>query len=251
MPPRRRSAAYWFVLVLARPVLRLIARTEWRGVSNLPVEGGFLACPNHVTYLDPFTVGHFLVNNGCPPRYLGKEAVFRVPILGRIIRSCGQIPVYRETAAAGKAFAGAVAAVNAGECVGIYPEATLTRDPDLWPMVGKTGAARVALETGCPVIPIAHWGDQEILPRYSSAFHPFPRKTVTVVAGPPVDLSRFVGRPLDAVTLREATDAILDDITALLADLRGEPVPIRRWDPRQHGQTRIGKFIEDSKGEQE
>jgi len=246
MPRRHKSAAYWLVLTLLRPVMRLITRARWRGAEHLPRDRGFLACANHMTYVDPFTVGHFLVNNGCPPRYLAKSSLFTLPVLGRIVARAGQIPVFRESSDAGRAYAGAVAAVRAGECVAIYPEATLTRDPALWPMVGKTGAARIALETGCPVIPIAHWGDAEILPRYSKAFRPFPRRTVTVVAGPPVDLSRFQGLPLDAETLRGATDAIIDDITALLAGLRGEPAPAERWDPRAHGQRRIGNYLDGS-----
>ena len=68
--------------------------------------------------------------------------------------------------------------------MGIYPEGTITKDPDLWPMIGKTGAARVALETGCPVIPIAQWGPQEILAPYSKRLRLLPPKTVHVLAGP-------------------------------------------------------------------
>ena len=75
----------------------------------------------------------------------------------------------------------------------VYPEGTATRDPDLWPMVGKTGAARLALTTGAPVIPVAHWGAQDILPYGTSKPHLFPRKTVRMVAGPPVDLSAYAG----------------------------------------------------------
>ena len=56
----------------------------------------------------------------------------------------------------------------------IYPEGTLTRDPDLWPMTGKSGAARIALATGCPVIPVGQWGAQEILPPYAKKPRPLP-----------------------------------------------------------------------------
>ncbi len=174
------------------------------------------------------------------PRFLGKEEVFRIPVLGRLVTATGQIPVYRESGDAARAFSAAVEGVREGECVAIYPEATLTRDPDLWPMVGKTGAARVALTTGCPVVPIAQWGPQEILWPYAKRPHLLPRRTVHVLAGPPVDLSAFHGAPLDGETLRGATDAILDAVAALLGELRGEAPPAVRWDPRQHGQPRIG-----------
>jgi 1-acyl-sn-glycerol-3-phosphate acyltransferase len=63
----------------------------------------------------------------------------------------------------------------AGACVIVYPEGTATRDPDLWPMVGKTGAARLALTTGAPVISIAHWGAQDILPYGSKKPKLWPR----------------------------------------------------------------------------
>jgi 1-acyl-sn-glycerol-3-phosphate acyltransferase len=124
-----------------------------------------------------------------------------------------------------------VAAVRAGECVGIYPEGTITKDPDLWPMNGKTGAARVALETGCPVIPIAQWGPQEILAPYSKRLRLLPPKTVRVLAGPPVDLADLRARPVTPEVLRTASDRIVEAITAQLAQLRGELPPATRFDP--------------------
>ncbi|GAA4952343.1 hypothetical protein GCM10023238_18410 [Streptomyces heliomycini] len=83
------------------------------------------------------------------------------------MRGTGQIPVYRESTDALSAFRPAIDAVERGECVAFYPEGTLTRDPDGWPMTGKTGAARVALQTKCPVIPVAQWGANELLPPYA------------------------------------------------------------------------------------
>ena len=116
--------------------------------------------------------------------------MFKLPIAGRIITSAGQIPVYRDSAQAADAFRDAVAAVEKGECVGVYPEGTITRDPELWPMTGKTGAARIALMTGCPVIPIANWGAQEVFASYTAdlRFRLLPRKTMRVTG-------REAGRP--------------------------------------------------------
>ena len=138
--------------------------------------------------------------------------------------------MYRASRDAARAYRDAVSAVRAGECVGIYPEGTITKDPDLWPMIGKTGAARVALETGCPVIPIAQWGPQEILAPYSKRLRLLPPKTVHVLAGPGVDLTDLRGRPVTAEVLRAASDRIVDAITAQLAELRGELPPTRRDD---------------------
>ncbi len=137
----------------------------------------------------------------------------------------GQIPVYRNSVAAADAFRSAVDGVRAGKVVAIFPEGTITRDPDLWPMRGKTGAARVALETRCPLIPVAQWGAQEILSPYGHRPSLFPRKTIRVLAGPPVDLDDLYGRPIDATVLREATDRLMDRITELLEQVRGETRP--------------------------
>lgn len=235
-PEQRLGVWYRIVASIVRPVLMVLARRDWRGTEHVPPVGtGVVVSPNHVSYLDPLTFAHFLWDNGRAPRYLAKEAVFRVPVLGRIIAACGQIPVYRDSGDAARAYSDAVAAVQSGECVAIYPEGTITRDPGLWPMVGRTGAARVALETGCDVIPVAQWGAHELMPPYAKLPRPFPRKTVRVSAGPPVDLSDLRGRPVTGATLREATDRIMDAIGAELAKLRGEVQPAARFDPREPG----------------
>jgi len=174
------------------------------------------------------------------PRFLVKSGMFSIFFVGTVLRGARQIPVYRESVDAGKAFSAAVDAARRGECVAIYPEATLTRDPDLWPMVGKTGAARVALTTGAPVIPIAQWGAQDVLTPYGRRLHLFPRRTMHVLAGPPVDFTEFAGRDLDAVVLREATEKIMAAITGLLEELRGETAPTARFDPRGSGEPRTG-----------
>ena len=83
----------------------------------------------------------------------------------------------------------------------------------------------MALESGIPVVPMAHWGAHEVFPRYAKRFHIFPRKTSRLVVGEPVDLSAFAGKTLDKTTLAEATNLIMDAITALLAELRGEEPP--------------------------
>jgi 1-acyl-sn-glycerol-3-phosphate acyltransferase len=231
-PKQRLGFWYWLAAHVLRPILMATTRRVWRGVEHLPGAGvGVVIVPNHISYVDPLTLAHFLWDNGRAPRYLAKESLFRIPVLGRIIAACGQIPVYRASRDARRAFRDAIAAVRAGECVGIYPEGTLTKDPGLWPMTGKTGAARVALETGCPVIPVAQWGPQEILAPYSKRLRLLPPKTVQVFAGPPVDLDDLRGQPVTPDVLRTATDRILDTVTAQLAELRGELPPPVRFDP--------------------
>ncbi len=158
----------------------------------------------------------------------------------RYLRSAGQIPVERLSQNAVGAFDAAVAAVRAGECVVVYPEGTLTRDPGLWPMTGKSGAARIALETGCPVIPVGQWGAQALLPPYSSRPRLLPRKTIHMKAGDPVDLSDLLTEPRNATTISAATDRIMAAIVDLVADLRGEAPPPERYDPRTSGVRQTG-----------
>ena len=218
----------------------LITRRDWRGAEHLPATGGFVVSPNHISYADPLAFAHFLYDNGHPPYFLAKESVFRIPVIGRILRGADQIPVYRGTSQAVEAFRAAVAAVGEGKCVPIFPEGTLTRDPGLWPMTGRTGAARVALTTRCPVIPVAQWGPQDLLAPYGKRPHLFPRRTMHVWAGPAVDLSDLYAQPIDRATLQEATDRIVTAITGLLEQIRGEKAPVRRFDPRIAGVAQTG-----------
>lgn len=237
----KQKLGFWYRVVagIVRPILMLLTKRDWHGTEHLPPVGtGVVMAPNHLSHIDPFTFAHFLWDNGRAPRFLGKESVFRIPVLGRIVAACGQIPVYRDSTDAVHAFSAAVAAVDRGECVGIYPEGTITRDPQLWPMTGKSGAARVALQTGCDVIPVAQWGPQELLPPYGSRPRPFPRKTVRVTAGPPVDLDDLRGKPITKELLQEATDRILDAITAELAKIRGEEPPEIRFDMKRDRERR-------------
>lgn len=214
---------------MVRPFLIATTRRDWRGLEHLPREGGFIATSNHMTNVDPLTFAHFLWDNGYAPKILAKDSLFRVPVVGRVLRATGQIPVSRGTAHAGRSLEAAVAALEQGECVAVFPEGTLTREPDLWPMQGRTGVARLALTTRVPVVPIAQWGPQDLLGRYGKLLKPFPRKRVTVVAGPPVDLDDLYGRPLDSRVLREATERVMSAITALLEDIRGESAPAERY----------------------
>lgn len=214
-----------------------MTRPHWGGTEHLPREGGFIAAVNHVTTLDPLTFAHFLWDAGYAPRIMAKDSLFAVPGLGRLMRSIDLIPVARGSAQAAHSLELAAAALAAGECLAVFPEGTLTRDPDLWPMVAKTGVARLALETRAPVVPVGQWGAHRVLAQYSKALKPFPRKRVDVVAGPPVDLSDLYDRPRDAAVIREATSRIMAAVTALVAGLRAEPAPGAVFDLRTGART--------------
>lgn len=239
--PRHSPPAYRFAVTVLRPLLMSLTRRAWSGAERLPRDRGFVAVSNHISHLDPFVLAHFLNDSGIVPHFLGKVEVFRIPLVGLVLRGADQIPVYRETGQASDAYRAAVQAVEDGKCVAIYPEGTVTREPNLWPMRGKTGAARIALETGCPVIPVAQWGAQEILGPYSHRPSVLPRHTMRVSAGAPVDLDDLLGRPVTAEVLAEATERIMVALTAALEPLRGETAPEGRFDPREHGITVTGR----------
>lgn len=222
------AAAAWLV-----PSLMALTKQRWTGGHHLPRDTGFLVCTNHTTYIDPLAIAHYLWGHGVTAHFMAKAGLFEIPVIGAWLRGCGQLPVHRGSGRAIEALGDAVQALADRKCVVIAPEATITRDPDLWPMVGKSGAARIALTTRCPVIPVAQWGPHELLEPYGRP-HPFPRKTMRVQAGPAVDLSDLYDRRQTQVVLREATERIMTAITTEVEQLRGERAPHGRWDQR-HG----------------
>lgn len=243
----RRTWAWTLAVVVVKPVLLAFTRRDWNDGTKIPAKGGCVVAVNHISHVDPLTLAHLLYDHGRLVRYLAKDGLFRVPVVGAVIRDAGQIPVTRLTTSASKAYDAAVAAVEQGACIGVYPEGTITRDPRGWPMRGKTGAARIALSTGCPVIPIGQWGAQDVLPAYTARPHVVPPRTVHYKVGDPVDLDDLRGQPQTAAVLREATDRIMDAITALVADLRGEHAPAERFDPRAAGVRPIGNYRKEAR----
>jgi len=233
--------AYRVLRAVLRPTLSVLTERDWRGQENIPSTGGCVIAVNHISHFDPLTIAHFVDDAGRAPRFMGKSEVFDIPILGRVVSAAGQIPVYRETVDAAKALRAAVDAVVAGECVVVYPEATLTRDLALWPMMGKTGAARIAAMTGCPVIPVAQWGAHRVLGPYQRFPRLIPRKLIQVWADRPVDLSRFAGQQLTVDILLSSTSAIMSAIVEVLERIRDERAPAELFDLKAHDDVpRIG-----------
>lgn len=229
----RRAAGFWIWLcvLLVWPLDAVVFRLRFRGLANVPATGGVVVVANHVSDADPFVLVRFVWDAGRVPRILAKESLFRQPALGAVLRGAGQVPVHRGTANANSSLESAIEAVRSGECVVVYAEGTITRDPDGWPMRAKTGAARLALATGAPVIPVAQWGAQFFYDRYGKKFAPLPRKTVTNQAGPPVDLSAYAGQPLTAALLRDASDTIMRAVRDQLAAIRHETAPTDFYTP--------------------
>jgi 1-acyl-sn-glycerol-3-phosphate acyltransferase len=235
-----RGWAWALGVAIAKPALLATTRQNWVDGHKIPATGGCIIVVNHISHVDPLTTAHLLWDHGRIPRYLAKSGLFKSRVLGGYLTSAGMIPVERLSKNAAGAFEAAVAAVHAGECVVVYPEGTITRDPGTWPMTGKSGAARIALETRAPVIPIGQWGANDVLAPYGRRLHLFPRSTVTMKVGDPIDLSDLAAQQHTAPVIAEATERIMDAITALVAEVRGEDAPAQRFDPRTAGVSSIG-----------
>lgn len=213
------------VVALLRPAMVLVTRPRrWGGAEHLP-EGPCLLVANHVSVFDPFTLIHFLVDNGVWPCVLAKESLWRYPVVGWVMRQVRAVPVHRESDRAGGALVEAEAALAAGHAVLMYPEGTTTQDPQGWPMRAKTGAARLALRTRATVVPVAQWGAQAVIPSSGRGFRPLPPKPSEVLAGAPVDLRDLYDRADDPAAWTEASTRIMARITAQLAEIRGEAPP--------------------------
>ena len=227
---------------LAIPILNLVSKKKWRGAENIPQSGKVIVASNHVSYLDVLFLTHFLYRYGRAPRYIGKEGVFRTPIVGRVLLAAGQIPVLRESSDASQALEHAIKLLESGHCLGVYPEGTLTRDPNGWPMVAKTGLARLAIITQSPVIPVAQWGSQIVMPTYVKKIKFFPRTPIKILAGKPLELTQWYGKENDPVALTQATAYVMRAITDLLEELRGEKRPAVIFDPHTSDLPRTGNF---------
>lgn len=224
---RQRNRGFWLRLAggILRPIMIVMTKREWRGHENVPATGPAILVSNHLSYADPLVMAHYVYDRPRHPRFLAKDSLFRLPLAGRLLYKVKQIPVRRNSTDAAAALSAAFGVLEEGETVIIYPEGTCTKDLDLWPMQGKTGAARLALATGVPVIPIAQWGAQRFHNPVTGKIRLWPRARVTVVAGPPVDLSEYAGKTLTSDVLRAATDTIMRRLRDDVAVIRGVPAP--------------------------
>jgi 1-acyl-sn-glycerol-3-phosphate acyltransferase len=212
--------------VVVLPLFKLIITMTIRSESRLPQTGPFILAPNHYSEFDPVVMGVATWRLGRIPRFLAKASLFRIPVLGAYLRAAGHIPV--ERGAGSKTHEPLEATkrlVERGQGVIIYPEGTLTEREDLWPMAGKTGAVRMALEGNIPLYPAVHWGTQSFMGRYEGKIHLIPRPRVEVLVGPELNLDSYRNKPITRELLQEATAALMADITRLLSVLRDEEPP--------------------------
>lgn len=238
------SWVYRCIANLARNLVPLVARTHWAGQDNVPQSGPVIIVANHISNFDPIVLGQYLIWSGRWPRFLGKSDIWRVPVLGWVARRCGQIPVYRNSERAGESLIHAEEALASGQAVAIYPEGTITADPDGWPMRGRRGAASLALATGAPVLPVVQSGAEQVLGGKKISLKRLlgRRKDVHVSAGNVIDLSAFRGVVPTKQVLDEVTELFLDTLTAMRAELTGLEPPVGRYD------IRLGRRVDNGAG---
>ena len=225
----RRGRGFWYGLAIdvLWPFVMLFMRLRWHGGENIPRSGPVLIASNHVSFADPVTVTAYVLAHGRIPRYLAKAGLWKIPVLRSVLSGGKHIPVHRGTSKATDAYRDAVKAVESGECVLVFPEGTFTADADGWPSVKqmKSGIARLALATGAPVVPIGHWGTQDVLPQKARFPRLLPRRRVVICAGAAGDLADLVGREPTREVVTEATRRIVAGITEQLERARGESAP--------------------------
>lgn len=204
----------------------VLFKISWRHIDRIPQQGGVIIVVNHVSHVDPLIVSKFVLDSARTPRFMAKESIFDVPVVGLAMRKMGHIPVRRDTTDAAHALRDAVEKLRAGGCVVLHPEGTVTRDPDGWPMSAKTGTARLALLVPeVPIIPVAQWGVQEQVDLYKKRVKLIPRPRHVLSVGEPIDLSKYTGADPTPATLREISDVIMKRLRSDVAELRGLPAP--------------------------
>jgi 1-acyl-sn-glycerol-3-phosphate acyltransferase len=216
-------------IVVIYPVASLLFKLRYRHGDRIPPTGPVLVVANHVSVLDPLACARLVFDYGRLPHFLAKQSVFK-GLAGTLLRSAGQIPVARFSAEAHGALDAAKADLDAGNVVVIYPEGSVTRDPDWWPMQARTGVARLALTTDAVVVPVAQWGPQRVHDYHAKKLRLRFRSPADYLVGEPIDLGALraevrAGRPLSVDLLRETTDLIMGRVRDLLGELRGEQPP--------------------------
>ena len=242
--PTRRAPAIWrTMLTIDRGLVNSLGHLKITGEIPADLRGKpLLLTPNHIGNFDPFVIMAACKRIGINPRFLLAGGILDAPVIGRALRASGHLRIDRAHAgtAVGQ-FTEAVEAMRTSlDPIVIYPEGRISHDTGLWPERGKTGAARLALAAGVPVIPISQWGAHEIvywgtevvngpadvLPLIRSGLTaPVRRPTLRVHFGEPVDLSDVEPeRPGAGVRAHaKIMQAITDGLVPLRRDEPGLP----------------------------
>jgi 1-acyl-sn-glycerol-3-phosphate acyltransferase len=206
-----------------RPWLTVWFQWDIEGADNIPRRGPAILALNHISYFDPLAAAFIANKAGRRARFLAKSELFGDKRIGWVMRGANQIEVKRGTRDAPVALDEAYAALDRGELVVVFPEGTVTTDPDLEPMAPKSGAARLALKTGAPLIPCALWGTANVWPKgYKWRWQP--RQTILARIGPAITISSEADSP---DLWRNLGTRLMAEISQRLAEIK-PAVPDRR-----------------------
>jgi 1-acyl-sn-glycerol-3-phosphate acyltransferase len=205
---------YWLLKhLLLGPLMRLACRPQVRGAENLPTRGGAILASNHLAVADSFFLPLVVQRR---VTFLAKDEYFTSPgVRGwfkrQFFSAAGQVPIDRSSASAAQAALDTgVRLLAEGHLLGIYPEGT--RSPDGRLYKGKTGVARLALEAGVPVIPVAMVGTDKVNPIGSKMWRPH---QVEIRFGAPLDFSRYAGLAGDRFVERSMVDEVMYSLMEL------------------------------------
>lgn len=217
------------------PLTRVAGRRDYQGMERLHRPGGLLVVGNHISHLDPMYDTVMIHKAGRVPHVLAKASLWKLPVVGAAVRGTGQIPVERGSGAGQSAVELANKTLDDGGVVLIYPEGTVTKEPDFWPMRPRPGVAVMAMSTDAAVVPIVHWGTQNVYNSYAEGrkLRLFPRQDVKVVVGPDIDVSAYRGRQSDPRAIRDVSLLIMNTIAGMLGEIRGEQPPAELFDPKK------------------
>lgn len=246
---RAARFTFGFAASFVRPTMALMLKRTWVGLGS--IKPGSIIVSNHISELDPLIVAEALYAHKLLPRFLAKSSLFKIPVVGRILKATGQIPVERGGPGAKLSLEAAAEVIGRGGVIIIYPEGTLTKDPDKWPMEARTGAARLALKTNAPIVPVVHWGDQELLGGKPRRLRLFPRKATVVMAGSEIEMGDLREGPMTRSVLDEATSRIMKHMMYLVADLRGEEPPEVPWSPKDDAEEQLKRREEEKRRREE
>lgn len=215
---------------------------ERDGQAALP-DGGVIVVANHTSLADGMFLALVGQRLGRPLRLLGTAGIIEAPVLRILFRKLGFIAVHRKSTNPAAALEPAAEALRRGEAIALYPEGRITRHSKHWPERAKTGAVRLSLSTGAPIIPVASVGIQHVLGRNKAKIalqlltNTVKRPTVRIRVGEPIDVRRFLGIGPSAEPtpdeVRMGADEVSRQLIAMLEDMRGEVAP----DPIGVGRT--------------
>jgi 1-acyl-sn-glycerol-3-phosphate acyltransferase len=195
-------------------LFRALFRIRFVGMANVPAHGPAILAPNHVSVLDPVIIALAPSRQGRTVQFLAAAEFFDKPVVGWMLRIIRQIPL-RRGAADWSALHELAGVIRRGSITGIFPEGQVSLSGEVMP--GQKGLARVALDAGVPVIPVAIWGTQERWPRSGFRWtRPF-RANVVVVYGEPIEAS---GDPRDRAAVRALMDRVMGEIGSLVQRAR-------------------------------